>query len=128
MVDRYYLHDAVVRGMGQEDRKFLIMLQLDTPPQSLLTFSYDLAEDPVIDRSALPAELCAPGSLVDWQHDEIERIPGEPATWAQSILFSNGWEVRLLFRDVQVQEVQPLIPAPRNGCAVGASPSVPHSA
>src|SRR5260370_30637887 len=69
IVDSYYLHDAVVRGMGQQGRKFLIVLQLDTPPRSLLTFSYDLSEDAAIDRAALPPELCSRGSLVDWQHD-----------------------------------------------------------
>src|SRR5436190_19814964 len=59
MIDGYYLHDAVVQGMGQQGRTFLIVLQLDTPPHSLLTFRYDLTEEPVIDRAALPAELCS---------------------------------------------------------------------
>ena len=111
LVDGYYLHDAAVRGMGQRGRTFLVVLHLDTPPRSLLTLSYELVEDPMIDRTALPPELSARGGSVDWQHDEIERVPGEPPTWAQSVLLSNGWEVRLHFRDVQVQEVQSLLPA-----------------
>lgn len=41
--------------------------------------------------------------------------PGEPPTWKQSILLSNGWEVKLCFRDVHVQELRAIIPAPRNG-------------
>src|SRR5271166_2896518 len=52
----YSLHDAVIRGMGQEGRSFVIVLQLDTPPHSLLTFSYDLIGDPVIDKEALPLD------------------------------------------------------------------------
>jgi hypothetical protein len=28
---------------------------------------------------------------------------------------SNGWEVKLCFRDVHVQELRAIIPAPRNG-------------
>jgi hypothetical protein len=109
----YYLHDALVQGMGQQGRLFVLVLRLDPPPQSLLTFQYDLVEDPVIIWDALPGGLRSTGTVVDWQYDEIEMVPGNPPTWAQSILFSNGWEVRLHFRDVRVQEVQALIPAPR---------------
>ena len=31
-VDNYYLQDAVIRGMGQRGRSFLLIFQLDTPP------------------------------------------------------------------------------------------------
>jgi hypothetical protein len=58
---------------------------------------------------------------VDWQYDEIEMVPGDPPTWAQSILLSNGWEARLHFRDVQVLEAQALIPAP-HPAAVAPTP------
>ena len=110
LVDGYYLHDAAVLGMGQQGGNFLIVLQLDTPPRCLLILNYSLEKDPLIDRAGLPPEPCARGRSVDWQHDEIERGPGEPATWGQSILLSNGWEVRLHFRDVQLREVQSLLP------------------
>jgi hypothetical protein len=112
-MDRNYcLHDALIQAMGQQGRLFVIVARLDTSPQSLLTFHYDLVEDPVILRDALPIGLRTTGTIVDWQYDEIEMVPGTPPTWLQSILFNNGWEVRLHFRDVQVQEVQALIPAP----------------
>jgi hypothetical protein len=90
----------------------VIVLQIDTPPRSLLTLEYDLVTEPVIIREALPPELRGKGPLVDWQYDEIEMQPSNPATWVQSILLSNGWEVRLHFHDVQVQEVQSLLPLP----------------
>jgi hypothetical protein len=41
-VDNYYLHDAVIRGMGRQGRSFVIIAQLDTPPQSIITFTYEL--------------------------------------------------------------------------------------
>jgi hypothetical protein len=116
----YYLHDALIQGMGQEGRLFVIVATLDTPPRSLLLFRYDLVEEPVILPDALPAGLRTTGPIVDWQYDEIEMVPGNTPTWNQSILFNNGWEVRLHFRDVQVQEVQALIPAP-HPAAVAAS-------
>jgi hypothetical protein len=123
--ESYYLHDAVIRGMGQEGRSFVIVLQLDTPPHSLLTFTYDLVDDPTIDREALPGDYRCTGTRVDWQYNEIERVPGEPTTWRESILLSNGWEVRLHFRDVKVQEVQALLPAP--GAAISAPLTPPVS-
>lgn len=122
-VDNYYLHDAVIRGMGQRGHSFIIMLQLDTPPESLLTLTYELVQDPVIDRAALAPEHCSTSSIVDWQYDETEQIAGEPATWAQTILFGNGWEVRLHFRDMRVEEAQALIPTPRGECATGIPPA-----
>ena len=88
--ERYYLHDATIRGMGWEGKSFVIMLQLDTPPQSLLTFTYDLVEAPTIVKDALPAELCGTGPVVEWQYDEIEMVPGAAPTWRQSVLLSNG--------------------------------------
>lgn len=118
----YYLHDAVVFGMGRRDNSFVIVLQLDTPPHSLLTLTYDLTDQPVIDEQSLPAPLCTPNYHVEWQYDEIEQIPGTPPTWVQSILLSNGWEVKLPFCDVAVQEAQAILPAPGAG-AVGVSRS-----
>jgi hypothetical protein len=124
-IDTYYLHDAVIRGMGREGNSFVIILQLDTPPQSILTLTYDLLSEPEIRQNTLPAELCARGTAVDWQYDEIEMVPGEAPTWRQAVLLSNGWELNLHFRDISVQEVQALIPAPRNGTA-GVTPLVPQ--
>lgn len=121
----YYLHDAIILGVGQQGRLFVIVLQLDTPPWSLLTFHYDLVEDPVIIPDVLPGELLTSGTVVDWQYDEVEMTPGNPPTWNQAILLSNGWEVRLHFRDIRVQEVQALIPAPHSAALAAArlSPS-----
>jgi hypothetical protein len=110
MDNNYYLHDSVIRGMGQRDLTFVIVLQLDTPPRSLLTFTYDLIDPPTITKGVLPPQLCGAGQVVDWQYDEMEMVPGDPLTWRQSILLSNGWEVRLHFNDAEVQEVQALIP------------------
>jgi len=118
----------VIRGMGQRGRSFVIVLQLDTPPQSLLLFTYELVEDPVIDQAGLAPENCSTGGFVDWQYDEIERVEGEPPTWAQSILFGNGWEVRLHFRDVRIEEVQALLPMPRNGSVLPLTTGIPQSA
>src|SRR5262249_59722586 len=101
------------------DGAFIIQLQLDPPPQPLLTLTYDLVDAPVVRQDVLPPEYRATGDQVDWQYHEIEKAEGSPPTWRQSIVLSNGWEIALHFRDVRVEESQALLPAPRNG--VGAS-------
>ncbi len=111
LVDSYYLHDAIVQSMGQKGDAFLIVLQLDTPPGPLLAFTYRLVREPIVEKEALPAHLRSRGEIVEWQYDEIERVPGEPVTWSQSILFSNGWEVTLHFSDLAVMEMASLLPA-----------------
>ncbi len=126
--DDYPLHDAVVRGMGLREGSFVIMLQLDTPPHPLVTCTHSLVDPPAITRDVLPAEYRSTGAQVDWQCDEVEKVEGQPPTWRQSILLSNGWEVALHFRDVRVEEMQPLLPAPRAGVGSLAIPNLPQSA
>ena len=125
--ENYYLHDARIRAMGRQGTSFVIMLQLDTPPHSLLTFTAELADEPVIDTAALPTELRSTGEAVEWQYDELELVAGEPAIWCWRILLSNGWEVRLRFRDLHVQEAQALIPSPRNGSVQAVASAVPQT-
>ena len=115
--DNYYLHDATVRGMGCREKKFVIVLKLDTPPHSLLTFTYELVEPPRIDLQSLPEVARSRGDIIEWQYDEIEKVAGSPPTWRQSILLSNGWEVAVHFRDVEVEEMQALLPKSGLGIA-----------
>jgi hypothetical protein len=125
--DAYRLHDAVVRGMGRRGRAFLLLLQPADPPQPLLTFTYELVDEPVIRKDVLPPDYQSTGGAVDWQYDEIALAEGEPPTWRQSILFSNGWEVTLHFRDLRVEAAEALLPAPRKG-TVTSRQAAPHPA
>jgi hypothetical protein len=79
-----------------------------------LTFSYEVVEPPRIDPHVLAESARSQGDVVEWQYDEIESVPGEPPTWRQSVLLSNGWEVTLHFRDIKVEEMQALLPSPSN--------------
>jgi hypothetical protein len=121
ITDSYYLHDASVQAMGHRRDQLVLVLKLDTPPRSLLTFTYHLLEQPRINRHILyphlPPAMRSGASVVDWLYDEIEKVPGEPLTWRQLILLSNGWEVVIHFRDVEVAEMQVLLPVPTHGTA-----------
>lgn len=124
----YYLHDAKIHAIGQQGNSFVIHLQLDTPPHSLVTFTFNLLQEPVIQKDVLPPNFWWPGAAVEWLYDEWEKLPGESAGWAMFILLSNGWEVRLQFRDVQVQEARAILPAPRVGSGNGAATAIPQTA
>ena len=127
-IDCYYLHDAVIRGMGRQGNSFVIIVQLDTPPQSIVTFSYDLLTEPDIQKDTLPANARSAGARVDWLYDEVQMVPGEPPTWRQAILLSNGWQLTLHFRDIGLQEVEALLPAPTNGAVAAPATAVAHTA
>ena len=127
-VEKYYLHDSAIRGMGRDGNSFVIMLQLDAPPHSLITFTYDLLAEPVILEETLPPCSRSKGQQVLWLYDEIEKLDGRQPGWGQSILMNNGWEVRLHFDDIQVKEVEALLPVPRNGVSTVGTSSVSMSA
>ena len=113
IVDSYYLHDAKVHGIGRKEGRIIFYLQLDTPPESLLTFRYDLIEPPKIERDTLPECMRGKSLIVEWDQDEVELVEGEPPTWRQSILLSNGWLIDLHFRDVEVEEIEAILPVPQ---------------
>lgn len=108
MQAEYYLHDAIVSNMGRQGNHFLIVLQLDTPPNDLLLFDYELTGEPTIDESALPPAYRGQGGPVEWLHDEVELTSDNPLECVHSILLSNGWELRLPFRNINVQQHAPI--------------------
>lgn len=125
--ERYVLHDAIVRSMGQRKETFVIVLQLDTLSQPLLTLTYDLVDEAIVEYEVLPLEYRSTGSQIDWQYDEIEKVDGQPPTWRQAILLSNGWELTLHFRDLQVEEIHALIPPPRQQDSLPMPAGMPQS-
>src|SRR6266849_437155 len=112
LVDGFYLHDARVLSMGRRGDTFVISLQLDVPPSELLTITYTLAGAPEIKQDSFPWTTAGAAPL--WLYEEIELLGArERRHFVHSILFSNGWEVRLLFRAVQVTTAYPTFPYPR---------------
>ena len=117
LLEGYFLHDASVLSMGQQGQTFVLVLRLDVPPHELLILTYQLAAEPRINREALyPETRC---NYIQWLYDEVSWTAGDPGYATHNILFSNGWEVELHLRDVQVTAAQTLIPVP-------TSPPVPN--
>jgi hypothetical protein len=112
LLDGFYFHDANVLNMGQRGDTFVIVLQLDVPPNDLLTITYSLVAAPQIRRELFPASLRSPQP--QWLHEELELIrDGGQKHFVHTILFSNGWQVRLPFREVQLTTAAPIFPVPR---------------
>jgi hypothetical protein len=106
LLDHFYLHDADVLSLGQNRDLFLFVLQLD-PAYATVVLTYHLTEEAHLNRTALPAERCSPHA--EWLYDELDVVGTEPTTVVHNILLSNGWEVELHFRDLQVTAVQPML-------------------
>jgi uncharacterized protein DUF4085 len=105
------LHDARVYSVARHGDQLLLVLHKDIPPRDLVILRYTLTEEPFIDREALPAPHRSP--VMDFLYDEFELIQGgEQPEYAQAILFGNGWEMRLRFRDVKVIRAEPLYSVP----------------
>lgn len=104
------LHDAIIWSIARQEDKLLMVMHKDIPPCEVVFLTYTLVQEPVIDTEALP-----PGqrsSVMDYQFDEFELIPEKgQTTYAQSILFGNGWEMTLRFSDVRATLAEPVYPA-----------------
>lgn len=112
LLEGYYLHDAEVLSAGRQGDTFVLLLQLDVPPNDLLSIIYTLAAEPIIDRSVLPAEHRS--AHMSWQYEELEICgSGDTRHYRHAILFSNGWEIQVPFRDVRLATVKPIYPCPR---------------
>jgi hypothetical protein len=126
LLDGFYLHDARVLSMGRRSDTYVISVQLDVPPNELLTITYDLAGTPEIKQELFPGATAA--TTPDWLYEEIELVrESNESHFVHSILFSNGWEVRLPFRSVDMATAYPTFPYPRTLKSATETPA-PRSA
>ena len=124
---RLLLHDAVVFSIARQHDKLIMVLRKDIPPRDMVTLTYTLVAEPMIRHDVLPVEHCGP--QMEFLYDEFELArDGDHPTYAQSILFSNGWEMSLRFSDVQVSLAEPVYPPPGTTLVTMSSPVAAQSA
>ena len=144
--ERFYLHDARVVGPvfpgfhpdllarvhpeelwgfpfrefhpeGEPGRwpSFLLVLQLDPPPREFLVLHYRLTRVEEVRRSHPLGDERLP--FLEWRHDEVELVPSDGGPeFGHSILFTNGLELRLRFRDFDYATLKPMaLPPERTG-------------
>jgi hypothetical protein len=114
------LHDALVQSLARENGRLIMILKKDIPPREIVILRYELVDEPVL----MPFEK----NPRDWQkptHFNFDEFDREQTIYTQCIVFSNGWELRLRFRDVHVTIAEPWIPT--NGFTpetITASPGI----
>jgi hypothetical protein len=128
LLDTVSLHDARVLDMWWGGRsQCTITLHPESAPSRLLVLTYSLLEPPDVRPDVLPASVRS--EPVAWLYDELGFGADPPASepvFTHNILLSDGREVRLRFRNVQVKRPVPLVPVVSAGDAT--QPPVRHSA
>jgi hypothetical protein len=110
------LHDAGVLSLARQGEQLILVLHKDIPPRDLVIITYTLAGEPDFDMEALPVGMRSP--MMNFDYDEFGV---EKGVYTQSMLFSNGWEVRLRFRDVRFVVAEPLFASNRGSERIGAA-------
>jgi hypothetical protein len=109
--NRLLLHDAIVWSILRQGDRLVMAVRKDIPPRDVVILTYTLTDEPVIRQDVLSPEYR--GKVMDYLYDEFELIrEGDRTIYFQSILFGNGWEMSLRFRDVQVSLAEPVYPRP----------------
>ena len=108
--------------MAWSENHFFLVLHKDIPPRDMVLLTYSLTRPPFIRRDCFPSLYRSP--VMSFLQDEFNLIrEGDERIVVQSILFANGWEVRLHFRSVEVTRGEPLYP-PSGTILVPASAAV----
>jgi hypothetical protein len=119
------LHDAKVQSIARQDNQLILVLHKDIPPRDLVILHYELAAEPVAEPFAdAPADWSRPTTF---EFDELDmEETGEGKLYTQSIVFANGWLLRLRFREVRVTVAQSMYPVATSGSSPAFA--VPQSA
>ncbi len=130
MQDNFYLHDATVLGSSlpwfnstlldftpqlnslsirfqgpNGNSSIFIELQLDSPPQEVLVLHYRMVSLTFEPYDFLPMKRL---SNFQWQHDEVEvDLTGKTPEFNHSILFTNGAEITINFKDFDYATMKP---------------------
>jgi hypothetical protein len=120
LIESVYLHDARVLDIWQGAvSRLTITLQPESDRAHLAVLHYSLVQPPSVKQGILPSTACSEPAT--WLYDELDTVNlasngrkrkhiAATRVFVHDILLSNGWEIRLLFRDVTVSRPVPLIP------------------
>jgi hypothetical protein len=121
------LHDAQLLSMARHGETLVMVLEPEPPSQNAVLLTFTLDGEPVIDPKALPDYQ--ESNFVTWMYEEFD-LDRHKKCWFE-VLLSNGWSVKLRFRDFQFWIGQRLFPVPKaraDSALPSAQPVVPQSA
>jgi hypothetical protein len=107
--NRVCLHDARLLAMGQQGDTFVMVLEPEPPAQTLVTLTFTLHGELAIDPNAFADGT--PGDYVSWMYEEFDQDRQKRCVF--EVLLTNGWSVRLRFRDFHYLIADRLFPVPR---------------
>jgi hypothetical protein len=104
--DRVCLQSAQLLSMGRQGDALVMVLEPEPPAQTVVILTFTLDGEPVIDPQALPGREGR--TFVTWMHEEWDL--DRQSRFCFEVLFTNGWSVKLRFRDFQYLIAQRLFP------------------
>jgi hypothetical protein len=114
------LHDAHLLSMTLHGKNLVLVLQMEPPSRKMVLLTFALTGEPDINTKALPD---APESgPVAWLYEEwaLDRH----GHWWFEVLLSNGWLVKLPFRDFHYQIGDQLLQTTDGEAAPGPAATV----
>jgi hypothetical protein len=116
--DHVCLHDALLWRMGREGNTFIMVLEKEPPGRDLVILTFTLDGEPKVKETALADKHSAAG--VTWRYEEWD-LDRHQRCWFE-VLLSNGWAVKLPFREFQYVLVPQVFPAVQGQTAFAAVP------
>jgi len=100
------LHDAHVLSMTRTGKKLVMVLEREPPSHDLVILTFTLAGELEIDMAALPVRR--ESGIVAWLYEEWDLDQRGQCFF--EVLLSNGWSVKLPFRDFRYSIGEQLLP------------------
>jgi hypothetical protein len=108
------LHDAKLLHMAQDGNRLIMVLEQEPPARDLVILTFTLLAPPVIDTDVLPNRVR--GQAPYWLYEEFDLDRQKRCCF--EVFFSNGWLVKVIFRDFHFLVAKPVVPE-ANGLAGG---------
>ncbi len=118
------LHDAEVLSIGREDNSFIWLLETESPASKPIVLTFTLEDEPIIE--AHTGYGFHPGKPLYWFYEEWNLDRHKRPTL--EALLSNGWVVKLVFRDFHYLVAEPFVPSLNGQAVPPADVPVPRSA
>jgi hypothetical protein len=113
-LSRHHLHDANVLVIAQSGDQLILELQMDYLPKEVVQLTYHLESEPEVVPDSLPSEYRS--SRPQWMYDEIDAqpasLPGKGTVFLHNILLSDGKELKIRFKALDVKTAAAIYPVP----------------
>jgi hypothetical protein len=107
--------------MARQDDTFVAILHREPPGHEIVLLIFTLDEAPLIEPDAVPGH--GDSHTITWLYEEWD-LDRRGRCWLE-VLLSNGWSVRLRFRDFRFLIMPQILPA-ANGQAAEQAATTAH--